>query len=344
MLSLFLVQAVKRASRKNLHKWISERTAMEFLMIALFCADLLHSLGGILNYRWIAAENVYTGSYCIFQGTVQQLGETSVSIVTLIMAVYTFVVIRSHWVRSTKNDVRFILRLLLGMAVLISLTVGIGFCVRGERYIEPTPYWCWISNREPLNIVFKLFAGYLWHWLTILTSIVVYLILAFWIRGNAHFPPQSPFWRVSFTLRREPPSAVDGRLKPWVMLAYPAIFCLTIIPASVNRWLGFVHPESMTLLSTFCGSSIYRLSGIFNVVLLLSTRPRTGLFRWTPAEEPLQDTGNRFPRRTLEAFSVTEDLELSGREVFVGDESSVDKSEEGTGSGGLRRTKTDGSR
>lgn len=55
------------------------------------------------------------------------------------MAVYTYVVLRSHWVRSTKNDVRFILRLMLALGVLISLTVGIGFCVRGEQYIEPTP-------------------------------------------------------------------------------------------------------------------------------------------------------------------------------------------------------------
>lgn len=87
--TILQVQAAKCASRKKLHQWISERTAIEFLIvriglasrrmpdqlsqIALFCADLLHSLGGILNYRWIAAGNVYTGPYCIFQGKLRCL-------------------------------------------------------------------------------------------------------------------------------------------------------------------------------------------------------------------------------------------------------------------------------
>jgi hypothetical protein len=54
-------------------------------------ADLLMSLGAILDVKWANERHTYCGSYCNVQGAIQILGETSVALFTLAITIYTFV-------------------------------------------------------------------------------------------------------------------------------------------------------------------------------------------------------------------------------------------------------------
>ena len=56
-----------------------------------------------------------------------------------------------------------------------------------------------------------------------------------------------------------------------------------VLPLSVTRWIGFVQEaknnnNSIPPTATFASISLFALSGFFNVVLLLYTKPNSGLF------------------------------------------------------------------
>ena len=64
---------------------------------------------------------------------------------------------------------------------------------------------------------------------------------------------------------------------------YPAIYSILICPVSVIRWVGFGLearglPSNIPSVATFIVDYTYTLSGVFNVSLLLLTRPNLLLF------------------------------------------------------------------
>jgi len=86
------------------------------------------------------------------------------------------------------------------------------------------------------------------------------------------------------------------------LCSYPLTYCLCILPLSIARWIGFMQEKRynhnyIPSAASFFAISIFNLSGFFNVVLLLSTRPNSGLFgklvfepvRRPPSTESLPD-------------------------------------------------------
>ena len=63
---------------------------------------------------------------------------------------------------------------------------------------------------------------------------------------------------------------------------YPIVYCVTVLPLSVVRWIGFVQEKhgrsSVPSAATFSVCALFGLSGLFNVVLLMTTKPESGLF------------------------------------------------------------------
>lgn len=61
--------------------------------------------------------------------------------------------------------------------------------------------------------------------------------------------------------------------------SYPVVYCLSVLPLSAVRWKSFVQRDGHVPPSaTFAAVSFFGLSGFFNVILLLKTRPTSGLF------------------------------------------------------------------
>ena len=64
---------------------------------------------------------------------------------------------------------------------------------------------------------------------------------------------------------------------------YPIVYCVTVLPLSAARWNGFSEQAKYGRVlapsaATFFACALFGLSGFFNVVLLLTTKPESGLF------------------------------------------------------------------
>ncbi|KIY72530.1 hypothetical protein CYLTODRAFT_388656 [Cylindrobasidium torrendii FP15055 ss-10] len=288
-------------STKTRSEWRLVREPMEVFMLSLFAADFLQGLGAILDIKWVSTGNVAVGSFCTAQGlplsplythnprteqntgVIQQLGECGVAMSTLLIAVHTFLMIRLNRTHARPS--------ILGMVVsvgAVALTwiyivviIGVGFGVyKGRYYMEPVPYWCWIGDSTKSNKSFRMAGEYVWFWIALGTSFLLYPILTLWSRGNINFSDHS-IWRMSFLSRRNNTEDISGRPKPWVMLAYPIVYSISVLPLSIVRWINFSDKDALgnsDAAVTMVVECIYRLSGFVNVILLLSTRPNSGLF------------------------------------------------------------------
>ncbi|KAJ3517235.1 hypothetical protein NLJ89_g633 [Agrocybe chaxingu] len=276
---------------------------MDNLMFSLFLADILQAIGAVMDIKWIQEGKVEAGGFCDAQGIIQHVGETGVAMTTLAIAVYTFLGV---WVGKTIRSIpitRAVLALIWGFLALI---VIVGNTVNTEpRFETPTPvsaipfhlllppdteltpvisrpqYWCWISSHY---LLWRIFAEYIWFWITLAFSILVYIPLYFWVRGNIviHDPA---WWRFHFQhADKSDPELRRRRRQSLVMAAYPLVYCVSILPLSVARWIGFVQEgrgdrkNHVPPAATFLAVAIYNLSGFGNVILLLTTKPDAELF------------------------------------------------------------------
>jgi len=253
---------------------------MDLLMFSLFFADVIQAIGGVMGIKWVVDGKVQVGSYCTAQGVVQNVGETTVALTTLTITVYTFLGV---WMGGSVSSMRHTKIVLAGIWLFVALVVIIGNTIprnpNKAQFQSPTPYWCWINGDY---MAWRIFAEYLWFWITLVLSCLVYIPLYFWARGNIVPPSEDqPWWRFKF--QRADRSEDRRALKqPLVLAAYPVVYCLNVLPLSVVRWIGFVQeahgPNKIPAAATFAVTTIYTLSGLCNVILLLTTKPDAGLF------------------------------------------------------------------
>ncbi|KAJ6594294.1 hypothetical protein B0H19DRAFT_1094861 [Mycena capillaripes] len=274
-------------------KWVPVHTSTDVLILALFFADLIQALGAVLDVHWISLGKVHTGAFCTAQGVVQQLGETAVALTTLLMTLFTFAGV---WWRAGLGSTRLATFLVVLVWVFVALLVGVGNAVhKGELYEAPTPYWCWIGGHY---LGLRIGGEYVWFWVTLAVSLCAYLTLFLWARGNITVNEER-WWACSFHRSPKPSKTRNskananghttdayGNARPtprraaYAMIAYPACYCVLILPLSVVRWLAFTRGStSIPSAATFGVISLYGLSGVINVALLLYTRPNSVLFR-----------------------------------------------------------------
>ncbi|KAF8502200.1 hypothetical protein F5888DRAFT_1177000 [Russula emetica] len=238
----------------------------DIYMFSLFVFDILQAIGGILSIKWAHNGIVTTGPYCTTQGIVEQIGELGVALITLLLAVHTFVAAVLQ-VGLKARGVAFSLVCLACVFIILWVAIGAGI---HKNYETPTPYWCWIS---PHFLGERLGGEYIWMWITLLASAILYIPLYFWAEGfwsvdeEYKFHWADPDQRVGYTQRR----ATLG------MLLYPLAYCLVVLPVTIARWLLFSH-HNVPPAATFFADSMFHLSGAINVLLFLIIRPELLLF------------------------------------------------------------------
>jgi hypothetical protein len=238
-------------------------------MFALFVFDFVQGMGGVLDVRWAHNGIVTTGHYCTAQGIVQQIGELGVALITLLLACHTFVA--ALW-RVGLQARGVAVGLIFLACVFIALWVGIG-ARSHHNYETPTPYWCWISPQYKGE---RLGGEYIWLWIALFASALLYVPLYFWTEGRFsvdedrwyNFQKSNPDRRVEYSQRR----AALG------MLLYPLAYCFVVLPLSVTRWRSFNNHHHVSSAGTFFGVTMFNLSGAINVVLFLVVRPQLLLF------------------------------------------------------------------
>ncbi|KAA1473969.1 hypothetical protein DENSPDRAFT_780811 [Dentipellis sp. KUC8613] len=253
---------------------------LDIYMFSLFCSDLVQALGSVLDVKWVHEGKVYSGAFCSAQGAIQQLGETGVAMTTFVIAVHTFVT--AVWKKGIHS--RFAAFCIVGfiwLYVTLFTSIGLGLHAKGDnRWVTPTPYWCWIGQQWAIE---RIFGEYLWLWITLGTSIVVYIPLFLWSQGVISVD-ENRWWRFRMHPRKTHDSEPRRRFA-LSMLAYPLSYSVLVLPLSIVRWLTFSTGGSVPSAATFVVITLYGLSGVVNVLLMLLTRPRLLLF-----SEPLPPT------------------------------------------------------
>jgi len=263
--------------RKNVPRddWKLFQGPADVYMFSLLGFDILQAMGGVLDIRWAHDGIVTTGPYCTAQGIVQQIGELGVPLITLMLAIHTFV--GAMW-RVGLQARGFAFGMVVLAWVYVTLWVSIGASIH-QRYETPTPYWCWISPRYPGE---RLGGEYVWLWVALFCSALLYIPLYFWTEGRLSVDDEK--WYKFRTSNVNQGVEYAQRRAALGMLLYPLAYCLVVLPLTIARWSLFDH-KKVTSAATFFAVSMFNLSGAINVLLFLIVRPQLLLFT-RPVEFP----------------------------------------------------------
>ncbi|KAH9040682.1 hypothetical protein EDB85DRAFT_2083550 [Lactarius pseudohatsudake] len=252
--------------------WKLLQVPTDIYMLSLFVYDILQALGGILDVRWAHNGIVTVGPYCTAQGIVQQSGELGVALITLILTVHTFVV--ALW-KVGIGARRFAFGIVALASLFVALWVGIGNGIHKDLE-APTPYWCWIGPEYGTE---RLAGEYIWLWIALFASVIMYIPLYFWMKGRLSVDPNKWYkFRLS-----ESDDGYTQRRSALGMLSYPIAYSFVVLPVSIVRWIGFRTNKNAPSAAAFFAVSMFNLSGAINVLLFLIVRP--GLLLFSPPEE-----------------------------------------------------------
>ncbi|KAH8979961.1 hypothetical protein EDB92DRAFT_1762632, partial [Lactarius akahatsu] len=242
------------------------RTPADIYMLSLFSYDIVQAVGGILSFRWAHNGIVTTGPYCTAQGIIKQTGALGVALLSLILTVHTFAT--ALWGIGAEARY-FAFGIVAFTCLFVGLSAGISNGIHKD-FETPTPYWCWISPKYHEE---RLVSEYVWMWIALFASVVMYIPLHFWMRGQLSVDDEKwyKFRLVKSDVEYSKRRATLG------ILFYPLAYTLVVIPLSVARWLLFSH-KSVPSVTTFFGLTMFNLSGAINVLLFLTVRPRLLFF------------------------------------------------------------------
>ncbi|KAI9442155.1 hypothetical protein H4582DRAFT_1847844 [Lactarius indigo] len=251
--------------------WKLLQKPSDIYMLSIFAYDILQALGGILDIRWAHDGIVTVGPYCTAQGIIQQSGELGVALFTLIITVHTFVL--ALWKVGIRAR-RFAFGIVALASLFVALWVGIGNGIH-KNFETPTPYWCWIGPEYNTE---RLGGEYVWIWIALFASVLMYIPLYFWTNGRLSVDPKK-WYKFHLT---ESDDKYPQRRAALGMLFYPLGYSLVVLPLSVVRWSLSSHKD-VPSAAAFFAVSMFNLSGAINVLLFLIVRPQLLLF--SPPEE-----------------------------------------------------------
>jgi len=225
-----------------------------------------------MDVRWVHDGVVKVGSYCRAQGATQQTGETAVAFATMAIALHTFVVVwffKGQHNMTAAYCVISLYWLFVILFVIVSATTT-------HNYFTPDTYWCWVGGQQSL-LGDKIGGEYIWLWLTIIVSFMVYIPiylrrLGYLNVGNRKRDLMPLEEKGDYTrqpkllIKQQKPAAASLAL-----LAYPVAYTIVVLPVSIVRWATFTGhsiPDAATFFTVFLHDSF----GLVNVILLLTTR------------------------------------------------------------------------
>ncbi|KZV92222.1 hypothetical protein EXIGLDRAFT_791012 [Exidia glandulosa HHB12029] len=283
-------------------------THLDIYVFFLILSDMMQALASILSIQWLRQGRTTCGDVCYAQGSLKVISDAGPSMYSLAIAVHTFMVIVCRW-EPRSSRIPAIVVCLTWTYRLVFYAAIAGAAEPGEPLFRPTPFWCWISAHYAQE---RIPAFYFWLWSCTGLSIVLYVPLFLYIRGNLEVD-SSRIWRVS--LRRAPQPierfGTNFRLadQSRKMLMYPVVYVVLSVPFSVMRWAAsFRATHAVPAPWYFLCISLHYYEGLANVLLLILTRPSIlGFSRTMPHRGEIVDDPSR-PRvaREIQAIESVE--------------------------------------
>jgi len=220
----------------------------------------------------------------------QEIGGASIALSTLSITMYTFSCLFLRWTPPNSKIVPITVVACIWLYSVLFVAIGYSTYPKlptGGKlpFYAPAPYWCYIQDSPNLRV----FAEYLWIWIALVTSVVLYVPLFFLLQGwiavdivkSRH---GITYPRVSQSCSADLPrnSFIRGHAQQLAnvearrMLYYPCAYSLTVIPQIVVRWSKST-PDIPVAERSFSASGtaifLFSLSGFVNVLLFWRTRP-----------------------------------------------------------------------
>jgi len=240
--------------------------------LSMLVAEAIQATGSIMDLKWVIMADVADGPYCTAQGILKNIGDVSVALCTLAIAIHTFRAIVFRWHPEHPNRIATLVLCTIWAIIIVIMVVSAATHV-GKTYWGNTQYWCWITKDYPVQ---QIALDYVFMWTTAFVNIILYIPLALVIKGVVVVEG----WRFKLADKRdrldvrsrttEPGRGIDGIALQ--MFFYPAIYTITVLPIAIVRFRAF-HDQHVPFAATVVSDVLFSSSGLFNVILFALTRP-----------------------------------------------------------------------
>ncbi|KAK0192871.1 hypothetical protein F5146DRAFT_1041820 [Armillaria mellea] len=278
--------------------------------VSLMCAELIQALGSLLNIQWIIDAEINEGTLCMAQGILKQIGDVTVALTSLALAIHTFNVLVMRW--RTPPWLSIVIVSLIW--IFIALNVGISYATHPRNYYGDTGYWCWIRDKFGVE---RIVLEYLWIWITLAVMVIIYGLIALIMRGfvvideGVHFMIQGNRVRQDLTTADDEDER-QSKMVANLMLIYPAVYAICVFPVTIVRWLSFGDKVHVPSGATFFAGVLFSLSGLFNSILYTATRPDLVASTITPLGIPDAKVDDDFPGRLVDFGLASDEESLAG--------------------------------
>ncbi|KAL4070845.1 hypothetical protein J3A83DRAFT_4245860 [Scleroderma citrinum] len=289
-LLLYIAYSAIAIQRNASQRW-SPETHIHYYFLNLLICDLILSIGGLLNIKWIIEARVYPHAFCTVQGLVKHVGDVGVALSTMAVALHMLAVLVFHW----KSPPKFAL---IGLAIIwlvIIVLVVVPNAVQHNIY-GPTGYWCWIEE----DTMEQIGLDYIWMWLAATLNAIAYLFLILvmkrvillnsngfrWQGKPERIPIRSSMGALNSTEHTQ-----EERVRASQMFFYPLVYIIVVLPISAARFSAF-RGHTVPFAVTAVADTVFGSSGLFNVVLYALTRPR--LMPRTRSQDYIDSQANAF--------------------------------------------------
>ncbi|KXN80692.1 hypothetical protein AN958_08368 [Leucoagaricus sp. SymC.cos] len=248
--------------------------------VGFMSAGLVQALGGLLNMKWVVGGFITGGSLCQVQGHLKQIGDVSITLFrfyalsSLYIAFDTFLVLVFSWRASRAASIGGLISICLFIVLVVAPGSGIN---RGKRpaCVGDIDYWCWITKEYN---TYRIDLEYLWMWMATLVMLTLYGFIALVIHGSPIVEGQRVRFRGKdnkLTHRSSKDENMDDKKDNQeimkLMLFYPAVYILCVLPVSVIRWTDFTSDDTVPTGGIIFANIVFQLSVFFNVFLFKFT-------------------------------------------------------------------------
>ncbi|EJD04169.1 uncharacterized protein FOMMEDRAFT_155289 [Fomitiporia mediterranea MF3/22] len=306
----YIAFSARKTQGKRRRRW-SMSTPLHVYFLSMMVAELFQATGAILNLKWIERASVDSGPFCVAQGIIKQIGDVSVALCTLAIAIHTFTAIVFRWSPPNPRLLSVLVLSVIWLTVVLIIVISAATHKNNlENYWSDTQYWCWIAKPYKLQ---QYLLDYCFMWATAFANIILYIPMALVIKGvftvnGRRVRYKGPGERKQITTQGSLGSSGKGVDSiAMQMLFYPLVYTLTVLPIAIVRFRAF-YDEHVPFTYTVIADVLFCCSGFFNVCLYGFTRPSL-----IPRRESLAVSNRNINHFSFSLRSPTVDQPLSTR-------------------------------